>query len=730
MNESDAIEKFEAFLTDFYEPPNELSAGVGIAQLEAAIEAASRSIAAGMSRPIVLPAKTDGVTRYFGIAFTSDQARSLRSLLTAFVGNTWTDYHGQSLADSEGALDPLEWIAVHLAVEPSFVFTFRVAPTARATVSEVIRALVRSLEDRPMRELQVVQPIGRLLGEFDDACAFRAQNSADVAFTKLAADHRISATNRLFLRVRLLAAFERWNELEQLPNFKDLLKLDRPTLVSDALARLAFARLGSEVTPDRVVALDYGAIVPSVRAIRSDAGARYYASWALAAGEAPHDLLARLSKFGWQDVPELRLFDSATTNQIYEDPDAVRLQAARAFESGRLDSVVELLQRLTLIESDLPVVLTVVRETLTPGSYDLLERCRVQLGDDRVQAAIDDMLRAGRPRMPEALMPFGERLGLILDPTVDSAMVNEVISELKETVTDLLDPATMTEAIAVVEHANNTNEPRLGPSLDCCIDLCRDLVALDSAIARQQDLAFSVLELWAYHDESGDRSRARRMINLLSGMLEAGIGQIRFREIVDLVTHAWKPMYTDADLELGLDTVELLAAYEPEGVAEVTRFATPLLARLGPHNVARVSPAALAVASVIAPEFGLRIEMPEPVASDETPTAESQLKRPVTVAIYSLMTSSALRAARLLEARFSNLEAITLSDHVATTRMVGAAGSCDVLVVVDRAAKHAATDALKAARGSKPLTYARGKGSTSIFEAAVSAIDELDLTRE
>ncbi len=727
MNESDAMATFEEFLATFYKVPNELSLDAGIAQLETAIEAAGRSIIADISRPIVLPAKTNGVSRYFGIAFTSDQARTLRSLLTAFVGNSWTDFEGQSLDALDAPFDPLEQSAVSFVGEPSFVFTFRVAPAARATVSEVMRALVGSLEDRPLRDVQVAQPIGQILGEFDDACAFGAQNEASVAFAKLAADYRISATNRLYLHVRLLAAFERWNELEELASFNDLLKLDRPTLVSDALARLAFAKLGAGATPDRVVNLGYGAVVPSVRAIRSEAGARYYASWALASGEDPRELRKRMSEFGWRDVPELGALDAPTTQDVGADPDAVRGLAARAFEGGRLDAVVNLLCQLNPLESDLPIVLTIVRETLTPASYDLLERCRVHLGDDRVQAAIDSMALTGGPRAPEALLPFAELLSLILDPTEDLEKINLAISELRERATELLDPATLASAISAIEAANNAAEPRLGTSLDCCIDLYRDLVALDLAIANQQDLAFSVLELWGYHDESGNRSRTRRMINLLSDLLDDGVGLARFRDIVDLVNNAWKPLLTDADLELGLDTVELLSAYEPDGIAEVAKFAGPLLSRIGPHNAARVSPAALAVASALAPGFGFQIEVPSPEASDESPTQAPKLKRPITIAIYSLLEGSARRAARLLEAQFSGLEAVTLSDHVATPKMEAAAQSCNVLVIVDRAAKHAATDALKVTRGSRPLTYAKGKGSTSIIEAAGSAIQQLNL---
>ena len=49
----------------------------------------------------------------------------------------------------------------------------------------------------------------------------------------------------------------------------------------------------------------------------------------------------------------------------------------------------------------------------------------------------------------------------------------------------------------------------------------------------------------------------------------------------------------------------------------------------------------------------------------------------------------------------------------------------DVLVIADRAAVHAATDAIRAARGRRPIQYARGKGTVSLVEAALAGFDEI-----
>ena len=80
-----------------------------------------------------------------------------------------------------------------------------------------------------------------------------------------------------------------WEELDQHPALDTLLTLPRPSLASDAFARLAMSKLPDP--PDLVafepVATLFNALIDSVSAIRSGAGARYYTLWALAGGEPP-----------------------------------------------------------------------------------------------------------------------------------------------------------------------------------------------------------------------------------------------------------------------------------------------------------------------------------------------------------------------------------------------------------------------------------------------------------
>jgi hypothetical protein len=46
-------------------------------------------------------------------------------------------------------------------------------------------------------------------------------------------------------------------------------------------------------------------------------------------------------------------------------------------------------------------------------------------------------------------------------------------------------------------------------------------------------------------------------------------------------------------------------------------------------------------------------------------------------------------------------------------------------VIADRAAAHAATDAIRAARGRRPIRYAHGKGTVSLVQAVLAGFDDI-----
>ncbi|GAA0426046.1 hypothetical protein Acor_54670 [Acrocarpospora corrugata] len=733
------LQRWPSLRDAFFAPPNNLRIGSGIPALDRLVATADELIAQEPPQPVVLPALIGGATHYFAMAFTEDQSRMLRELLQSHIGKTWTDFDGQSIYGRTNG-DPLEEAAVAFAGNSRYVYRFRVADQAQARnlVRESIQALLTSIGSAPRRQARISLPIGRLIGGLADACAAGAEQAAQAAYAILANDHRLSQANRLFLQIQLLAAFERWNDLDQHPALDMLLRLPRPSLASDALARLAMSNLPD--SPDLVtfapVATRFNALIDSVSTIRSAAGARYYALWALAAGEPPELLRQRLTEAGWAADPTIVAVLS-TVPAASRAPTApvaapsiaqLRQRAKEAIEAGRFDAAVDLLSELSADLVDLPAVVEAVSHTFTAKAIALLERHRAEYGDDAIRRAFNSAQRFDSQIEPAAL-PV--KLIDLFSASTNRQRISDLVASIERIgVAELRAPGGTDAACqAIREVMGGDGLGRLSPGIDVCIDLVRDLKTSEAPIDDVRSLSYQVLELWAYHDSSGDRHRAARIVQLVGDLVELGLGVQTFDEVVELLRAGWDPFLTDADLPIGLDLLEHLLAHRSDVSDSLDKFAAPMLSRIGAYNATRVPSAALAIAVDLAPSFGLIVAVPPP---SETVGERPATARPgLCIGLYSLQEHALDRAARILRQRHPGLDVLVCADHVATDALRAAARAADLFIVMDRAATHAATTALKAERPTAPIRYAAGKGSTSMIEAVEAWLrDEATPTRD
>jgi hypothetical protein len=720
------LQRWPSFRDTFFAPPNSLRVGNGIPALDRLVASADELIAQDPPRPVVLPALIGGTTHYFAIGFTDEQSRNLRELLQSHVGTTWTDFDGRSV-HGRTSDDPLEQTAVTFAGDSRYVYRFRVADEAQARnlVRDSIQALLTSVGSAPRRQARISVPIGRLIGDLADACASGAEQAAQAAYAILATDHRLSQANRLFLQVQVHAAFGRWDDLDQHPELDMLLRLPRPSLASDALARLAMSKLADppDLAAFAPVATRFNALIDSVSAIRSVAGARYYTLWALAAGEPPELLRQRLIDAGWAADPTIAAALSAalasrapTADVTTSSAAQLRRDAKDAIEAGRFDAAVDLLSQLPIGLADLPAVVEAVAHTFTTKAIALLERHRVEHGDDAIRRALNSAPRLSGQIEPTTLP---DKITELFSASTDPQRLYDLVASVERTgVAELRAPGGTDAACHAIREVMVGDGPgRLSPAIDVCIDLLRDLKTSDAPADDIRSFSYHVLELWAYHDGSGDRHRAGRIAQLVGDLVDLGLGVQGFDEVVELVRAGWDPFLTDADLPIGLDLLEHLLAHRAGGTDRLDKFAVPMLSRIGAHNAARIPSAALAVATDLAPSFGLTVTVPQPppAAADELPATVSPGTR---IGLYSLQDQALDRAARILRQRHPGLDVLVRADHVATDALRAAARTVDLFVVMDRAAAHAATTALKAERPSAPIRYAAGKGSTSMIEAA------------
>jgi hypothetical protein len=730
VNNAEPETEWSAFTRRFFSSPNERTT-VGDEAVESAVAEAEAAWLATPPAPFFLPVNVSGWTYWYAVCPDREQSPWVQDLIRAYIGS-WID--GQPVpADSDMSMDE----AIRALTGPrGYAFRVRLprSSDSEVQVREGLHRLAHSLASRPHRRIQLTWPLGRLIGDLADACAAGAEASAEDALAVLEQDHRLTRPNKLFLRLQYLAAFEHWDRLQDMEELPDLIRLDRPVLASDALARLAMARLTptADLAGFKLATADLGCLIGSVAMIRSAAGAQYYAYWSLASGVAGEAVAARLLEAGWLDQARDRaglssLLPLGDLASVTADTTASLADLQQALDSGQLDTAIDVLALLTPSTDQLPVVIDLVTRTLSTRSIRVLEDWREVLGE----SAIEDVLAARPADGLRDIAIASESLGdALLSAFADDLPTTErarMLEELRATaVSRLMQAGVLREVVEIVRPLSRSVSPiMLGDLIDLLLDMERDLFAAAGDVSGIQDLRLIVVETWALGDESGDRHRAARLLDLVSRALSAGVSSTVFSEIAESLRAAWDPFLTDADLPLGLEAIELLAATQPGPDRAVLAFASAILSRIGAHNARRIEAAYLETARALAPEFGLELAIP-PEPEETQPAGAGQVRPPdgAFVAIYSLIEPAAIRAAAIIRRWYPAIRVETLAGKVANDALRSAAKNADVLVIADRAAAHAATDAVKAARGGRPICYATGKGTASLINAVLKGFDE------
>ena len=726
-------EAWSDFTRAFFSSPNDLSPAAD--QTTATIVAWAREAwLRSPASPFFLPVSASGWTYWYAICPEQEQRLWVRDLIRASVGS-WVSFSGQTVAaDSDLPLDQ----AVRALTGPdgcSFRLLVPRNASAETSVRQSVIRLTRALAARPYRQIHLTWPLGRLISDLSDACASGSEATAKETLAVLEQDHRLSGANKLFLRLQYLAAFARWTDLEESGHLQDLINLHRPVLASDALARLVMARLPATASLADFTesAAEFGCLVGSVTMIRSAAGAQYYAYWSISSGEATEAVAARLLDAGWlgqarghSGIAALLPVPGPPGGVPVLAPTLARLQEVLA--GGRLDAAVDVLTLMPPSAELLPVLVDLVTRTLSPRSLELLQRWRGPLGEAAVQDALSGQFGTGGPDVTIAAESFPAAFQAAFAADASSAQRAQALEDLREqAVPRLMQPGGLPEVIEVVRPLSRSlSHDLLANLIDLLLDMERDLFSAAGDVTGIQDLRLIVVETWALGDESGDRHRASRLLDLVSRALSTGVSPAVFDELTESLRAGWAPFLTNADLSLGLEAIEVLAAAEPEAAVALQAFATPILSRIGPHNASRIDPALLETARLLAPDFGLELPVPAgPDAGAEQSPGQARPPAGSFVAIYSLMEPAAARAAAILRGWYPEIRVETLAGKVASDALRNPARHADVLVIADRAAAHAATDAIRAARGRRPIRYARGKGTVSLVEAALAGFNEV-----
>lgn len=724
--------QWQQLLTSFFGFGNDLTWPSDNEVVQQFVAANSRNLDRDPAGPFILPRVASGQTTYYALAVSDEQVSDLRMLIHGFIGSTYSTFDGRFATTDEA--DPVFAAAVRFTGSPQRVFTFTVAGpqnVARRAVRGQVLLLLEMLRQRPDRSVRATRPIGRLLRDFELALESGDASGAEgLLFGPISESGRLSNANRLFLQVRLLGTFGRWDELSHLASLPDVLRINRPAAVSDVLAQLAVRNVPTGADSDTEllrawfevdIAPVYGALIESTDRIRSEAGALYYTLWQLTHAESAAALSQRLDGLAWLDTPAIaELLRAGETSIVPSGPEPTAADIVACIADGRFETALELISSTAARSELIQPLLVVVRRLLSDRSFTELERYRTALGaaalDSEIQAGSDfSALSNSQERMP---VSWSDRFRALTRREVTLQQLSAAIDEsgLTELVRDHEALLELTDAVQQVADADATKQV-----VEAGLKLSGRLhdVVPERDHGRLKMLRLTLLQLWALQDESGDLSIASDVIDEVERLLRAGCSASEFDEIVEFLVAAWANFLTDNAFGLSIRALEVLVGGQPSSSSIVNSFAGPLLARVTTANAERLDSADVTIAQALSDELGLGFELPRPTLVDDDRARLDSWRG--LIGLYSLDENALHRARTCLSSMLPHAEIRIAHDKVSSQPLLTLAASASIMVIAWQSAKHSATDAIRGASTTDPV-YALGKGSTSLVRAVTETL--------
>lgn len=697
--------------------------------------------------PVLLPRVTEAMPRtinWYAMAHDASESRALREQLAAFVGPTYTDFTGQHAPLS--STDPIE-----CAVAKRFgahVYRFRVVnDNDRERVRGQI-SLMRSFRDRhPDRRMRLGRPVGRLLRDLEMALLVRNEDSAWQCLDELRSRGRLSAHNLAFLKVRILAAFERWQQILDLPETTSLLAIRRPSRVSHSLVQAIYnvhlagheqsLDVGGCVQHFRDMEASLGTLFRTRREWRDPTVLKAFLVRAVASEPVRTELVSEIvreypigdSCRNWVDA--LAAFAAAQLRTVTPPVEVVgkagALDGARsACESGDYDAAFRLLLDC---EPDAAVIRQLLACSLEIDSLDTARRTLQYIdncpGDVRNGAL---GMRAYR-QMMEALT---QRVASIESPhPVDDILTGWLPWLERLNARGAWNGADEVARYGALEWSRDeflrntalvsrfaellvSRRPRDGDVVlrNVMPSLLTHFLPDDGPIRELKPIYMNLAFVLALDDAIG-ADDLTAIATLSEAILEcapatsAGSASNEFQELVETLEAAWNHVAAPRHVDWALHILDLLIAFNVRQHAVIDGFVHQVINGFR-EWVRRIRTDQWDLLEVLLGDLdrtgllvGLRQR--EGISEEEATRLVDRLSGQ-SIAIYTLTERIGRRAAEVISSRIPGTKIHLVHDKVSTDRLEQLARNANIFIVNTWDAKHAATNAIQAGRPPGSVT--------------------------
>ena len=648
-----------------------------------------------------------GDLRLFVAAPTMAAWRRLSPALKAFAGPTLTSFNG--------LLEPLpqgDLVAdIVMQLHPAATGVMRLPPVARNRLL-ALRALVRARETlarAPNLQRAAPEPTSWLIAYFQDYLNVGRRDAATDILMRIKRELRLDSLNLKFLEVQLLAAFDDWSGIVNLPGFANLCLARRPpaitALLLEALYRAHLADPFDASDADETRTRYEAVVRPLAQPMLSvpvpmtlkKGGWRIYGleSWI---APSRTDIVTAVihcnDMLGWID-------DRLAFATLGEE-------TGRAIEPTPLDNARDALVQVDAVESvDTVAAALAALAKLSPEELTRLHEAEPFRSTLHVT---DDVGDIGLP------ISWTDWLAKAADSSFTSA----------------LDVARKGKDEWSIEAG--TGDPVAVQALASALDLAQS----DDLAAERTSQALPFFVAWLQRDHEFPRAA---MTPIYASLLTLfALGPARGRSIYEstqilvsallttgLDTKAYQALIVDVEELAGEGFGVEMVYWVLEITEEFMRTSAPnanaresflhgVLARIAPIYARLTSLQRTAVAR-LAQELGWTLQSFGIRANEAVADDFSSRLQGLRIAIYSLTESSSRQAKSAIEEIAPTAIVDCNADHGGTARLRALADNADLFVIAWRSAKHAATDFIRKHREYRPLLFAQGRGSSSILRA-------------
>ena len=705
--------------------------------------------------PFVLPRvdPSSKRTSWYVLCGNSREARSMRESLLAFIGPTYSSFHGEmAKLDLD---DPIENCCQ--STFGSLVFRLPVIHNDdRTKVGRLLTTLIDNRDRESGRSLAAVKPIGRLIRDLEMAILARNEQSAWAIYGEIRSRGRLSATNLAFLQVRIFAALEKWAELLLLPILDDILQVRRPKRISDQIAQAVYRQHLSqhELTGDASAAVEtyrctakrFQNLVQSTAGLQSPDAIKFALVASVASDPTKRELAEQLAGHSaieadaeWAKALLATLPAPAPAEGVSEAVIGYDVADARYNENNFDEAfALYLLQPPTNRSVHRVLELAVEIDTrrsaedaiayLSSAPEDVQGQIlcrRVSAGHIEVLSQILGQDSVGEVKQIESLADWfefvdaGEAVdtsGDVLEYGIQKWLSNAPFDASK------------------IAHA--LQKSRTGKQRDIIRNAVPTFIRaflVDRSATRECKPIYNALTDLLIYDESVGQDDLTAVEQLSEAILTTApsheASNNDFQHVSELTAYLWDSIAAPRHFDWVLSMLDLLI---DTGAQQHTSL-TSILAAIAQSSrlwARRISEDQWSLLELLAADLGLS-EMvdelrPEPEAkTDDTYPEIRSVLAGKSLAVYSLTERIARRFGQLAEQAFDGIKIHYIHDKSLTDRMKSLAQSADIFIINTWDAKHAATNGIKAHRDdSKVTVQPHSKSPSSLFSSLFECVLE------